>query len=313
MRRKHLSTVVASAVLAVALTAGPAWAAPSFTTGDRAEAGDPDHAVTMQVPDAEGTGPTTDVVLRAPSGFVPSDCVAPVGWSCSVAEQQVTWSRGDALAQLGTFAFRTAVPAVPGTYAFPVRQAGTDGTVTWTAGNGAPAIIVDGEGPGADEEPGTEGEADPEPSPDSSTDPPPDGEQSSQDDSGTPASPAGPTATPSDDGRDASGRDTATADSNGGGTAPRRTEGRSNGTTLEITPADPAEDRTAPAVAAPDVADAPTSADTARPATGGDAAAAGLDVTADDRDGPPWQQLAGAALLVAAAALAVAQQWRARR
>lgn len=298
VRRQYLSPVLAAAVAAVALTAGPAWAAPSFTRGGQAEAGDGNHTVTMEVPDAEGAGATTEVLLTAPSGFVPASCVAPVGWSCAVEGQRIRWTGGGVIAQLGKFGFQTAVPTVPGTHHFPVRQSGTDDTVNWTAGNGAPAITVASEEPPADG-----GDDEPRDPPEESTSEP---EQPASDPepSPAPASPRPTTATPAADG-DAEADASATPS---GSTAPRRTQGRSNGTTLEVAPDSvTATDAgaTAPSVAAPDVADDPTLSTPAggAAASTADTTVAGVGLDADGGRDRPWQQVLGAVLLVLAVAI----------
>ncbi len=310
MRRQHLPTVVASALTAVALTAAPAWAAPSFTSGGQAEAGDPGHTVTMQVPDTEATGPTTEVRLTAPAGFVPSSCVQPVGWSCSVGGQQVTWTRGDALAQLGTFGFQTAVATTPGTYSFPVRQTGTAGSATWAAGSGAPTMTVTGPGPTDD---GGE-EQGPSEAPSSESDAGSgDGSDEAEEEVAppTPATPD-PSSTPAD-GDEATASGDEPPDEDTRGTAPTRTEGRTSGTTLEVTPGTTGATGAAePAVAAPDVADEPAAAP-ATATTASDTAAAGAALETTAARSRPWQQLLGAALLALGGLLVGVRQWLTHR
>lgn len=306
MRRLHLPTVVAGAVAAVALTAGPAWAAPSFVSGGEAEAGDDSHDVTMQVPDAEGAGATTEVLLTAPDGFVPASCIGPVGWSCVVEGRRVRWTAGGGLPQVGTFGFRTAVPTTPGTYSFPVRQTGTEDTVTWTAGNGAPAMTVTGE-----QAPAEDGDDEPSAEPE---DAPSEQEEPTTAPSPQASSGPAPAATPADEGGDGDdatdgddGLDGDTSDGDGS-TAPTRTRGRSGGTTLEVAPDDRGAEAgaAAPSVAAPDVAGATAAAPAPDAAA---TTAAGADL-GDDRW--PWQQVLGAALLVLAVVITGALHLRRR-
>lgn len=320
--RRWLTTGGASLAL-LAVLAAPAWAAPSFTSGGQAEAGAEGHPVTMQVPDVEQTGPTAKVTVTAPAGFTPSACVGPVGWQCLVEGRRITWTRG-AIGQLGTFGFQLTVPAAAGDYPFPVVQTGDAGTANWTPGNGAPVLSVtaadpppdggEGEGEGTDEDPPAGGTEDPTPD-QGGTEPAASGQQDAGQDETTGASPAPAPDADASEATDPADQDTAGEDtSSDAGTAPTRTQGRSSGTTLEITPGEQTAGAQDPSVAAPDVAEeaAPSSTPSDVAGDAGTAVAGAASSSGQPGRDVQWQQLVGAALLAVGGGIVGVRRWRSR-
>lgn len=324
---RRLATTTAVSLAVVAALAVPAWAQPSF--GDGSAEANSTHTDTLTVPDDERVGTTTQVRMTAPTGFTPTGCTrASVLGDCTVEGQTVTWDGMGAL----PLTFTVEVTAPVGSHTFRVTQVGDAGEVRWSV----PMEVVspddtpsDEPSPtdGGSEQPTDEGSEQPsdngseqpsdqgngQPSDDPSTDqtaseaPTGDSTPSTQPSpasAGTASPTPAPSPTPTGDQSDAA--------SSGGSTAPTRTQGRSSGTTLEITPGEPAGDD--PTLAAPDVAEQPAvaaPADANDTAPTGETAVAGTTEDAPGREWP-WQQVLGAALLATGALTLGIRQWRNR-
>lgn len=240
--------------------------------------------------------------MTPPEGFVIEGCQPPEGWTCGVDGGAATY-RPVLLAELGPFGLTLTVPTKPGNYSIPVRQAyTTDPAVTWE-----PTLTV----------------AAPEPDPEPTQDTSDSGDTADGDGDGTqdstgsdPAPSPSRSQAPSSTG-DGDDREAATGDSgSGSSTTPRRTQGRSSGSSFDITPrrTTPSAAPTAgaavdePAVAAPSLA-----AGDDEPAAEDDDATA--VVAGDGTSGPgqpwslPWQQWVGALLLLTGAAVLVVRQY----
>lgn len=309
------TTLVATLAVLVALAA-PAWAGSSFTQGAEAQAGAENHGLVLTItePEDEAYGDTSSVTVQAATGFTVVGCQSePATWTCTFDAGSVTFTR-TVLGSLvdTTLGFSVAVPGTNGTYGFPVAQ--SDGTST--VGSRPAVTVVGGSDPAPPEE---EAEEEPPPSEQESTQDPSTSDEESTGDGGT--APAGGTSTDdsSGDSSTSSGTTSTSSDndtSSSGSTSPRRTQGRSSGTTLEVTPGEPV-DGDDPAIAQPDVADDPAVAPPAdaEPGDDGDTGTATMTAIRGEASDPaeegglPWQQLLGGTLLLAGGAAVAIRRW----
>lgn len=304
---RRLVTVVAVGGVVLALSAAPAWADSSFTAGAEAEANTEQHPLelTLTEPEKEDYGDTAKVTVVAADGFTVDGCQPePLRWDCTYEGRTVTFTRAElgALAD-ATLEFSVTTPGFNGDYTFSVTQA--DGAEEPATARSLPTVtVVGGEDPPAQDDDGTTDSG--------STD----GNDTTDDSAGT-----NTTSDDQDDGSDSAGEDdpetgdqqeTSDDSDSGGSTTPRRSEGRSAGTTLEVTPGESGDED----AASSDVADDPA---VAPPADAGDeqdtgAAAVttieeGQPPAPEDGGGRPWQQPVGALLLVAGGAVIALRRW----
>lgn len=310
---RALQTVLASlAVLAV--LAVPAWAGASFSGGTELQANEPAR-LELLVTEEDRLGGTVQVAVAVPTGFEALGCTA-VGWDCGPPEDgRLVFTRN----VVGTFVSSSLyldvrAGAVNGTHPFRVVQSNGEDEMVFR-----PAVTVVG---GEDPAPRPTPSPTPAPSPagrepDATASPGPAPSPSPASSSGSATTDAADGAGGEDRADDAAdGRDGDEGGSSGGSTAPRRTQGRSTGTTLEVTPGEAASQEQ-PDVVAPDVADGPA---VARPDDGGgrgDVADEDTATVAAADGGPtdggtggdvPWQQWVGGALLLLGAAVLLVRQ-----
>ena len=284
--------VVAASTLVLVVTALPAFAGATLSSGATAQPGATGHQVTIALD--PGPSATWRVQVTPPEGFVVEGCQPPEGWTCGVEGRTATYQT--VLGELGPFGLALTVPSQPDSYPVTVRQShATDAAATWT-----PTLTV----------------VAPEPATSPRPTAPPDG------DTEAPAT-DDPTPSPSaaDEADEAAAGDAAdddTEDDGGTTTTPRRTQGRSAGSSFEVTPR-----RTAPSEAPADqpVVDQPAVASPSlatEDGTAQDDDEDGTAVAAGDGHGTsgspslpslPWQQWVGALLLLPGAVVLVARQW----
>ncbi len=327
---RRTTAILAASLLLVVVAGVPAWAGASFTEPEVEADSEQELRLRVTEPEDEQYDDTVRVVVTAPAGFTIRDCESPTLGGCTVAEDgnRVTFTRTVALGDTHDLQFTVHTSPFNGQHAFRVTQAdgppAEEGEEPPATVSSAPEVTVIG---GTDPEPEPTTPADDGGSQDSggTGDSDTAGDGGSQDGGGTdddatqPDSDSGTTTEGSPSSGD-DGQETAPGDSGstGGSTAPRRTQGRSSGTTLEITPGEPTDDD--PAIAPPAVADDPAVA----PPSGADrdrgdsaestaAAAVGAQPSDQPDGGTPWQQWVGAAMLLAGLATVGVRWFRERR
>lgn len=284
----------------------PAWAGASFTGETELQADTP-VTLALAVTEEEELGETTRIVVTAPDGFEAIACRA-TGWDCAVEPPlRMVFTRNPFAFLNSGFELDVHTAAINGTHAFTVTQSNAEGakksffpTVT----------VVGGQDPAPSSKPSPS--PSPKPSPTADSDGTTDTPDTSGDDGGD-GTDAGSGDTTDGDGSTDDGADSTSGStsgsSSGGSTAPRRTQGRSSGSSLEVMPGE-SSDQDQAAVADPDVAVSPSDGtgsadqDAATVAAGDDPTSGGGSV-----GGVPWQQWVGGALLLAGATVVGVRRW----
>jgi|GEM_PF-2650356 len=103
---RRSSVLLVGTLAAAGLTAGPAWAHPTFEQKTVAK-GTLEKRLELQIPPERAKTVNSHIEIFLPEGFEPHECTASVGWSCSILKRdpnnrrrpQVTFSRDGCTAE----------------------------------------------------------------------------------------------------------------------------------------------------------------------------------------------------------------------